>query len=148
MTKITEGHAWAELTVQPNQQNLIGSVHGGILMTFADVVAAAATWSYGSHITTQECSIHFLNAAIHVDQATGGRHCGEARKTDFRRPSGDHRPDWPENSHLYLQPVQPGQTAQSITKLARPPVLRREVVFCTTKLPSGSFFCFSGRPEE
>ena len=29
MTKITEGHAWAELTVQPNQQNLIGSVHGG-----------------------------------------------------------------------------------------------------------------------
>ena len=25
MTKITEGHAWAELTVQPNQQNLIGS---------------------------------------------------------------------------------------------------------------------------
>lgn len=68
MTKITEGHAWAELTVQPNQQNLIGSVHGGILMTFADVVAAAATWSYGSHITTQECSIHFLNAAIHVDK--------------------------------------------------------------------------------
>ena len=68
MTKITEGHAWAELTVQPNQQNLIGSVHGGILMTFADVVAAAAAWSYGSHITTQEGSIHFLNAAIHVDK--------------------------------------------------------------------------------
>ncbi len=68
MTKITEGHAWAELTVQPNQQNLIGSVHGGILMTFADVVATAAAWSYGSHITTQECSIHFLNAAIHVDK--------------------------------------------------------------------------------
>lgn len=68
MTKITEGHAWAELTVQPNQQNLIGSVHGGILMTFADVVAAAAAWSYGNHITTQECSIHFLNAAIYVDK--------------------------------------------------------------------------------
>lgn len=66
--EITEGHAKAELTVQPNQQNLIGSVHGGILMTFADVVAAAAAWSYGNHITTQECSIHFLNAAIHVDK--------------------------------------------------------------------------------
>lgn len=68
MTQITEGHAWAELTVQPKHQNLIGSVHGGILMTFADVVAAAAAWSYGNHITTQECSIHFLNAAIHVDK--------------------------------------------------------------------------------
>ena len=134
MTKITEGHAWAELTVQPNQQNLIGSVHGGILMTFADVVAAAAAWSYGSHITTQECSIHFLNAAIHVDKLLAEGIVEKHGKRIFV---------------VRVEITDPtGQTAQSITKLARPPVLRREVVFCTTKLPSGSFFCFSGRPEE
>ena len=114
MTKITEGHAWAELTVQPNQQNLIGSVHGGILMTFADVVAAAAAWSYGRH---HPGMLYPLPQRRHPrGQAAGGRHRGEARKTDFRRPRGDHRPGWPENSHLYLQSVQPGQTAGSITK--------------------------------
>ena len=109
MTKITEGHAWAELTVQPpTSRTLIGSVHGGILMTFADVVAAAAAWPYGSHITTQECSIHFLNAAIHVDKLLA-EGIGRSTKTDFRRPEWNHRPDWPEKFHLYLQPVNLGK---------------------------------------
>lgn len=66
--EIREGYAKGEMRVVPSQQNLIGSVHGGILMTFADIAGAAAAWSYGEYTTTMNCSVNFLNAAIDVDR--------------------------------------------------------------------------------
>ncbi len=66
--EIREGYAKSEMLIHASQQNLIGSVHGGILMTFADIVGAAAAWSYGTYTTTMSCSVNFLNAAMNVDR--------------------------------------------------------------------------------
>lgn len=66
--EVREGFARAELTVSEAHVNLIGTVHGGILMTFADIVASVAAWSYGIYTTTMNCSVNFLNAASHVDR--------------------------------------------------------------------------------
>lgn len=66
--EIQEGYVKGEMLVSASQQNLIGSVHGGVLMTFADIVGAAAAWSYGEYTTTMNCSVNFLNAATDVDR--------------------------------------------------------------------------------
>ena len=68
LLEVREGYVRGEMLVTASQQNLIGSVHGGILMTFADIVGAAAAWSYGTYTTTMNCSVNFLNAAIDVDR--------------------------------------------------------------------------------
>ena len=61
--EIREGYARSVMEVEGDQKNLIGSVHGGALMTLADITAAAAAWSYGWSATTLSCSMQFLNAA-------------------------------------------------------------------------------------
>lgn len=68
ISEIQEGYARGVLQVTASQQNLIGAVHGGILMTFADIVGATSAWSYGEYTTTMNCSVNFLNAAIAVNQ--------------------------------------------------------------------------------
>lgn len=72
LTEITLGGAKGIVEIRPEHLNPIGSVHGGCLFTLADVVAAAAASSYGEHITTMDCNIHYLKAglnstSIHAD---------------------------------------------------------------------------------
>ena len=62
--ELREGYARGVMTISEDQQNLIGSVHGGILMTFADTIGGSAAYSYGEYATTLSCSVNFLNAAL------------------------------------------------------------------------------------
>lgn len=66
--EIREGLARGEMTVTELQQNLLGTVHGGVLMTFADITASVSAWSYGIYTTTMNCSVNFLNPAANVDR--------------------------------------------------------------------------------
>ena len=66
--EVREGWARAEMTVTELQQNLLGTVHGGVLMTFADITASVSAWSYGIYTTTMNCSVNFLNPAVSVDR--------------------------------------------------------------------------------
>lgn len=61
---IQEGYSKVRMHVQPEDQNLVGSVHGGALMSLIDVAGAVAAWSYGEHSVTLNCNVQFLNAAL------------------------------------------------------------------------------------
>ena len=64
--ELDEGHAVAELHVNPNHLNPIGSVHGGCLYTMADIAAGTAASTYGYNATTLCSDIHYLNAGLNT----------------------------------------------------------------------------------
>ena len=70
-TEIREGYAKACLTVEPRHLNAIRSVHGGLIFTLADTVAGSAASSRGSMMTTMDCTMHYLRAAIDVKYLYG-----------------------------------------------------------------------------
>lgn len=63
---IKPGYAKGEIEVQPKHLNPIASVHGGCLLTMADVVAGCASESYGGTTPTLDCNFHFLNAGLNA----------------------------------------------------------------------------------
>lgn len=65
ISEITLGAAKGFIKISPQHMNAIHSVHGGCLFTLADIVGAAAAASYGEHITTLDCNIHYLKAGLH-----------------------------------------------------------------------------------
>lgn len=64
ITDIAEGYARAELPLQKEHYNSIGSVHGGCLFSLADAVAGAAAMSTGYNATTMDASFYFMRPAI------------------------------------------------------------------------------------
>lgn len=64
---IDVGPGWAlgEMEIHAIHTNPLGSVHGGILFTFADSIGGTAACSRGFWIVTSSSSINFFNAAIH-----------------------------------------------------------------------------------
>lgn len=61
--EIGEGYAYGEFPIKKEHKNLIGTIHAGVLFTFADVVAGSATMAYGSYATTINSVINYLNPA-------------------------------------------------------------------------------------
>ncbi|MDO4961544.1 MAG: PaaI family thioesterase [Eubacteriales bacterium] len=62
-TLVEEGHACTELVIKPEFINLQGTIHGGILLTLADVTGGTAACSYGKIVATVDNSYHFLRAS-------------------------------------------------------------------------------------
>lgn len=62
MTEIKEDFAAGEIPYSENITNRIKNVHGGVYVSFADTVAAAAVHSTGSVYVTQSCSFQFYKA--------------------------------------------------------------------------------------
>ena len=62
--EIRPGYAKGEMTIRPEFENAIQSVHGGCLFTLADTICGAAAASYGWKMTTMSSDIHYLKAAI------------------------------------------------------------------------------------
>ncbi len=60
--KVVRGYAEAELPVRPEFINLQGTIHGGVLLTLADVTGGTAACSYGKIVATVDNSYHFLRA--------------------------------------------------------------------------------------
>ncbi len=70
-TEISEGYAKAEVEIGPQHMNPIGSVHGGVLFTIADITAGAAATSRGRYMTTMSSNMNFLRPAINCKKLYG-----------------------------------------------------------------------------
>ncbi len=66
MNVVEMGPGWVigEMELEEKHMNPIGSVHGGIIFTFADSMGGTAACTRGNLVTTSNGSINFLNAAI------------------------------------------------------------------------------------
>jgi acyl-CoA thioesterase len=80
-TRILPGHAECEMEIRPEFQNPIGSIHGGIIFTLADIAAGSAAASHGMQLTTMDSEMHYLNAGIRVRRLKG---CADAIKEGHR----------------------------------------------------------------
>ena len=72
-TEIREGYARVELTVGEESKNFMGSMHGGLLYTMADVAAGLAMVAYGKQVVTLNGSMEYIKAAY------GGRVVAEGK---------------------------------------------------------------------
>ena len=63
VTEVGEGWAKGEMENSPLTHNVLGSIHGGALSTFADTVAAVAVASFGGLAMTSHNTMEYLRAA-------------------------------------------------------------------------------------
>ena len=87
LTFMEDGHAEAEMPTGRDHANPNNTVHGGVLMTLADVTSGAAARSTGHGCTTLECKMNFLRPAkvgttlfsvaetLHMGRRTGVYDC-------------------------------------------------------------------------
>lgn len=69
--EIGEGYGYGELSIEKLHINDIGSVHAGVIFTFADLVGWSGTMAYGNDVTTVNSTINFLKAAINTEKLIG-----------------------------------------------------------------------------
>ena len=62
--EIALGYAVAKVDITNDHTNPLGSVHGGCILTLADVAGSFACGSHGYWATTLDCTIHYLRAAV------------------------------------------------------------------------------------
>ena len=60
------GYAAGEMEIKDIHINPLGSVHGGMIFTFADSIGGTAACSRGSWIVTSSSSMNFFRPAFHV----------------------------------------------------------------------------------
>lgn len=70
VVELGEGYAKGEVEVQDYFENMVHSLHGGLIYTLADAVGGAATCSHGNPMTTVNCDFHYLRAGINVKKLT------------------------------------------------------------------------------
>lgn len=64
LTHTETGHVQGRLELKPWMKNPIGSVHGGVLFSFADTTSGASVVTYGHSVTTVDGSIDYLAPAL------------------------------------------------------------------------------------
>ena len=64
--EIREGYARSVLDVRADLSNPIGSLHGGVLFTIADMTGGSAAVSHGEQVTTVDADIRYLRPGIGV----------------------------------------------------------------------------------
>ncbi|SFP97947.1 acyl-CoA thioesterase [Lachnospiraceae bacterium XBB1006] len=62
--EIEPGRAVAHMTLRKELENPIGSIHGGALFSFADIVSGVAATAGGKMVTTLNSTIQFLAPAM------------------------------------------------------------------------------------
>ena len=81
MIEIKERYARGEVEVKEYFENMVHSLHGGILFTLADATGGAATTSHGKVMTTINCDFHYLRAGMNVQKLTAiGKMIKEGKK--------------------------------------------------------------------
>ena len=89
------GSATVKMTPTPEQGNLAGSVHGGVMFTLADAAFEAACNSYGRLAVALETSVHYSRPPkVHEPLTAGASEIARTRRTasykiDVRDPNGD-----------------------------------------------------------
>lgn len=64
LVELREGYAKVELIIDKNSMNYMGSMHGGLLYTMADVAAGAAMVFCGKQVVTLSASAEYIKAAF------------------------------------------------------------------------------------
>lgn len=64
LTHTETGHVQGRMELKPWMKNPIGSVHGGVLFSFADTSSGASVVTYGHSVTTVDGSIDYLAPAL------------------------------------------------------------------------------------
>ena len=80
-TKIEEGYAEVELELRPEHLNSVGIIHGGVMLTLADVVTGSATLSFGYHAVTASGEYHYLAPGAGLEKVTAAARCIKNGKT-------------------------------------------------------------------
>lgn len=78
------GHAEARLTIQPHHLNGVGTVHGGMIFSLADLAFAAACNSYDTPAVAINVNIQYLKAI------SGGILVAKAREVSLSRKIGTY----------------------------------------------------------
>lgn len=60
LVEIWEGYSRVETTIDENSMNYMGSMHGGLLYTMADVAAGTAAVSYGRQVVTLNAFVDYI----------------------------------------------------------------------------------------
>lgn len=71
MVSCDEGHAIGGLDTDPWHKNPIGSIHGGVIFTLADVIGGAAAITHGRIVTTLSGNINYLRPALDSNKLIG-----------------------------------------------------------------------------
>lgn len=66
IVEIREGYARSELEVRHELSNPIGSLHGGVYFTMADITGGSAAVAYGEQVTTVDADIRYLRPGIGI----------------------------------------------------------------------------------
>ncbi|HIX63498.1 MAG TPA: PaaI family thioesterase [Candidatus Mediterraneibacter colneyensis] len=66
IVEIREGYARSELEVRRELSNPIGSLHGGVYFTMADITGGSAAVAYGEQVTTVDADIRYLRPGIGI----------------------------------------------------------------------------------
>jgi acyl-CoA thioesterase len=64
LVELQEGYAKVELTIGENSMNYMGSMHGGLLYTMADVAAGSTLIYCGKQAVTLSASTEYIKAAF------------------------------------------------------------------------------------
>lgn len=64
LTELREKYAKVELTIDENCKNYMGSIHGGLLYTMADVAAGSALIFCGKQAVTLSASTEYIKPAF------------------------------------------------------------------------------------
>lgn len=65
--EISLGYCKGKMKVNKSIQNPYGSLHGGSLYSFADIIAGAAACTYGNYVVTVSGSMNFLLPAAGME---------------------------------------------------------------------------------
>jgi acyl-CoA thioesterase len=63
LAEVGEGYSKVELTIDENCLNYMGTMHGGLLYTMADVAAGTALVFRGKHVVTLSAHTEYIKAA-------------------------------------------------------------------------------------
>ncbi len=73
LVELREGYSKVELTIDENSKNLMGSMHGGLLYTMADVAAGAAMAFCEKPVVTLNATTEYIKAAFSGKVIAEGR---------------------------------------------------------------------------
>jgi len=78
ITEMSDKHAVCELEITDDHLNPMGTVHGGVLFTIADIAGGSAAISCNYQVTTMTSDFHFLNAGIGTKKLIAEGSCEKA----------------------------------------------------------------------
>lgn len=87
LIEAADGHAEARLTIQPHHLNGVGTVHGGMIFSLADLALAAACNSYDTPAVAINVNIQYLKAV------SEGTLVAKAREVSLSRKIGTYAVD-------------------------------------------------------